>query len=167
MGTFVFDATSATAITKVRYSKKKVEQITFQSPAFGMIPKATDYGGASYNASLSFAPMASVSPSDATAFTTGNPSQYVQWVCPWFQLYCSANVSGFAIDQTKGEENALVDIIVREADSAYKAMGTNIGGQLWGYGGGSIGKLSAGTVSGTGPFTLGTPSQITSRPKQH
>jgi hypothetical protein len=160
MGVFYFDQTSASAITKERYTKDYVEMLVFKSPAFAMMPKKTDYGGQSFIGATGYAPPASTSPSDATAFTTGGPSQYSQWNCPWVQLFGSANVTGFAIDATKGDENAIVDVIVRESDNAYESLGQDLGYGIWSNGGGARGKLSAGTVAGTGPFTLLNPNDI-------
>jgi hypothetical protein len=162
MGTFYFDTTSASAITKLRYSKKKVDTLLMKSPAWGMMPKAPEYGGQSYQGALNLSPMASVSPSDATAFTTGYPSQYVQWTCSYYDLYASANVTGRAIKATKGDENAMVDVIVAEADKSYEAFGVVIGTMIWGNGGGSIGKFNgSGTVASTNAFTLSNINQIT------
>ena len=161
MGIFYFDATSASAITKYRYTKKKIDSLIMKSPAFAMAPKSPEYGGQSYQGALNLAPMASVSPSDATAFTTGGPSVYAQWTCAWNALFCSANVTGFAIDATKGDENAMVDVIVAEADKSYEAVGYALGTMFWGMGGGSLAQLSAGTVGGKGPFTVKVASTIT------
>lgn len=158
---FYFDSTAASTITKNRYTKKKIEALVFKSSFFAMIPKAPDHGGQQYVGALNIAPMASVSTQDSIAFTTGGASQYVQWQCPWKFGYASANVTGTAIDQTKGDENAMLDVIITEADRTYEAMGVMIGQGVWGNGGGAIGKFNgAGTVASTNPFTLATTSQI-------
>lgn len=155
MGTFYFDATSASAITKYRYTKKKVDTLLLKSPGFAMAPKAPEYGGQSYQGALNLAPMASASPSDSIAFTTGGPSQYAQWTCSWSELYASANVTGRAIKATKGDENAMVDVITSEADKSYEAMGVMLGAMFWGMGGGQIGQFNgSGSVTGTAALTL-------------
>jgi hypothetical protein len=161
MGIFNFDVTNATFITKERYTDKKIQELILRSPTLGLIPKAEEYGGTSYIGALEYAPMASISVLDTTAFTTGGPSQFTQWNCPWNALFGSANVTGFAIDATNGDENALVQVITQQVDTLYKGMGVGLAGALWGQGGGSIGKLTSGTVGGTGPFGLSIPSQIT------
>ena len=161
MGVFNFDVTNANFVTKVRYETAKVEELVLKSPTLAIMPKRPDYGGTSYVGTAMYAPMASVSVSDAVAFTTGTPSQFATFNCPWNSLFGSANLTGYAIDACKGDENALVDVIYQQVDAAYLAMGIGLGQALWGSGGGSIAQLVGGTIGGTGPFTLTIPSQIT------
>lgn len=160
MGVFNFDVNNANFVTKTRYSEEKVEELVLQCPTLALMPKRPDYGGTSYVGTVEYAPMASVSVSDAIAFTTGTPSAFATFNCPWNPLFGSANLTGYAIDACKGDENALVDVIYQQADTAYLAMGVGLGQALWGAGGGSIAQLASGTVSGTGPFVLTIPSQI-------
>jgi hypothetical protein len=161
MGVFNFDVTNANFVTKERYSEEKVEELVLTCPTVALMPKRPDYGGTSYIGTAMYAPMASISVSDAVAFTTGTPSQFATFNCPWNSLFGSANLTGYAIDACKGDENALVDVIYQQVDAAYLAIGIGLGQAVWGSGGGSIAQLSGGTVSGTGPFTLTIPSQIT------
>jgi hypothetical protein len=161
MGVFNFDVTNANQVTKIRYSEEKVEELVLSCPTVALMPKRPDYGGTSYVGTAMYAPMASVSVSDAVAFTTGTPSQFATFTCPWNSLFGSANLTGYAIDACKGDENALVDVIYQQVDAAYLAMGIGLGQAVWGSGGGSIAQMNGGTIGGTGPFTLTVPSQIT------
>lgn len=142
------DVTAVTPVLKQRYTKKKIETLAFQSPAVGRFPKDGNYGGALYVGAIRIATTSAVSASDATAFTTGGPSQYKQWQCSWFNSYGSANITGAAIDQAKGDANALVDAMTGEVDGLWISMGINLGYCLWGNGGGALGQLNGGAVSG-------------------
>lgn len=155
-----FDVNSAAAISKQRYTDKVIETLMFQSPLLGLMPKASNYGGTAYNGSMRPAVQSTVSASDSVAFTAGGPSQYVAWQCPWREGYASANLTGRAIDQCNGDENALVDVMVGEEDGAYIALGVHLASAIWGNGGGAIGKVSSGSTVASTTITLANPNDI-------
>lgn len=155
-----FDVTAATAILKNRYTKKKIETLAFMSPTLAKMPKEGSYGGALYVGAIRNAVTSSVSASDSVAFTTGSPSVYNQWQCAWKYGYASGNITGSAIDQAKGDANALVDGLTSEFDGAFIALGIKLGGDLFGNGGGAIGKIDGASNVATTLVTLKTPSQI-------
>lgn len=153
-----FDITAATPILKQRYTDKKIETVAFMSELLGMMPKDPNYGGSLYVGALRNATTSARSSSDTIAFTTGSPSNYVQWQCPWRQDFASANITGQAIDQAKGDMNALVDAMTGEFDGAFISLGISLGGAIWGNGGGAIGQIASG--QGTPTITLSDTSKI-------
>ena len=157
---FNFDTTAATAILKNRYTTKKIETLAFKSSLLGLMPKDPQEGGVQYVGAIRSAIGSAVSASDSIAFTTGNSSIYNQWLCPYKSAYASANVTGSAIDQSKGDANALVDAMVSEFDGAFIGLGQKLGADLFGDGGGSFGQISALSNVGTPTITLASPSQI-------
>ena len=157
---FNFDTSAATAILKNRYTTKKIETLAFKSSLLGIVPKDPTQGGVQYVGAIRSAIGSAVSASDSVAFTTGNSSIYNQWLCPWKNAYASANVTGQAIDQSKGDANALVDAMVSEFDGAFIGLGQKLGADLFGDGGGSFGQISLASNVGTATITLSQPSQI-------
>ena len=155
-----FDSTAATQILKVRYTEKKIETLTYQSALLALMPKSSDGGGASYNGSIRSAVTTARSANDNTAFTAGSASTYNMWTIPWKSCYASANITGEAIDKAKGDQNALVDALVGEFDGAFVALGIDLGGVLFGNGGGAIGQISASSNPATPTITLADPSRI-------
>lgn len=94
-----------------------------------------------------------------TAFTAGSSSIYNQWLCPWASGYASANVTGLAIDASKGDENSLVDAMVSEFDGAFIDLGQQLGAEIYGDGGGSFGQISTTSTVASTTITLANPSQ--------
>jgi hypothetical protein len=160
MSNFNFDVAAATAILKNRYTTKKIETLAFKSSLLGIMPKDPNQGGVQYVGAIRSAIGSAVSASDTVAFTTGSSSVYNQWLCPWKSAYASANVTGEAIDRSKGEANALVDAMVSEFDGAFIGLGQKLGADLFGDGGGSFGQISTGSNVATNTITLAVPSQI-------
>lgn len=155
-----FDSTAATQVLKIRYTEKKIETLTYQSALLALMAKDDNGGGASYNGSIRSAVTTARSASDALAFTTGSPSTYNMWTIPWKSSYASANITGEAIDKAKGDENALVDALVGEFDGAFVAHGIDLGGVLFGNGGGAIGQISSGSTVGSPTITLTNPDRV-------
>ncbi len=153
------DITAVTPVLKQRYTEKKIETISFMSETLGMIPKNPDYGGSLYVGAIRNATASSRSALDTVAFTVGSPSKYQQWQVPWSQDFASANITGQAIDQAKGDTNALVDAMTGEFDGAFISLGISLGGKLWGNGGGAMGEVSASSYA-TATLTLVDTSRI-------
>lgn len=150
------DITAVGPVLKNRYTDKKVETISFQSPLLALMPKKTDLGGAQYIGAIRNAIPSSRSATDSTAFTVGASSGYKQWAIPWKSDYASANITGAAIDQANGDINALVDAMSGETDGMFEALGQSIGAALFQNGGGAIGQVASGQATAT--ITLTDPT---------
>src|SRR5271157_4684723 len=142
---FYFDYSAVTPILKNNYTKKRIETLAFKSSLLGIMPKQSNAGGVQYVGAIRSAISSSVSHTDSVAFTAGSSSIYNQWLCPWKYGYASANISGAAIDLSKGDANALVDAMVSEFDGAFIGLGQQLGADLFGDGGGSFGQISSGS----------------------
>lgn len=156
---FVFDSTAATQILKVRYTDKFIESLIYTSPLLAMFPKKEDGGGLNYTGAIRSAVPSTISATDTVAYVTGNASSYAQWVCPWKNLYGSANVSGAAVDQSQGNANALVEVMSSEFDGLFMGLGMQLGSYLYGDGGGSIGQITTTSSVGTATITLQNSAQ--------
>jgi hypothetical protein len=149
------DTAQITPALKHRYTDKKVETLSFKSPTFAAIPKDTDYGGDLYVGAVRSGIPSTISASDTVAFGSGgSASTYLQWQCPWYDFYGSANITGRAIDRANGDANALVKAMAGEFDGVFEAMGQVLGSTIWGNGGGAIGQISSFTNSGASPCVI-------------
>jgi hypothetical protein len=157
---YQFDTSAATPILKNRYTKSKIQTLAFKSAVLAIMPKDPEAGGNAYFGAMRSAIGSTASHTATTAFSSGSASVYNQWVCNYAQSYATANVSGDAVDRTKGEANALVDAMVSEFDGAFIDIGQMLGADLFGDGGGSFGQISATSNVGTATITLSQPSQI-------
>ena len=146
---FVFDVNAANQISKEIYTPKDIDTLAFDSPLVGMIPKWTEGQGLHYIGAINNALQTSVSSQDTIAFVSGSASVYNRWTCAWSQGYASANISGMAIDMTRTDKGAMVDVIVREMDNGYKALGCQLGRAIYGNGGGAIGKVNGSAATQT------------------
>lgn len=159
-GGYNFDIAAATPILKNRYTKEKIQTLAFKSALFALIQKDEDQGGQQYVGAIRSAVGSTASHLDTVAFVTGSSSIYNQWLCPWAYGYGSANVTGSAIDQSKGDVNALVDAMVGEFDGAFIDLGQQLGADLFGNGGGAFGQISSGSNTGTATITLADTSKM-------
>lgn len=154
-----FDVTAATAVTKYRYSPKKILTLNYPDhPFYAMVPKKTDAGGAKWVCSVrSTAPQTrSTVFANAQAYgnsSAGSASIYKTFYVDYYNDYATANITGEAIDRCNGDENSMIDLITTEVDGAYLTLGKSIANALYRNGGGQIGK--AGSISTT-TLTLST-----------
>ena len=157
---FNFDITAATPILKNRYTTEKIQTLAFKSALLGIMPKDTSQGGMQYVGAIRSAIGSTASHTDTVAYAAGSSSIYNQWLCPWAYGFASANVSGSAIDQSKGDPNALVDAMVSEFDGAFIDLGQQLGADLFANGGGAFGQISSGSNVATHTITLADTSKI-------
>jgi hypothetical protein len=158
---FNFDVTAATATLKSRYTDLKIQTLAYKSKLLARMPKDPTYGGQDYRGTIRFATTTAVSALDTIAYTVGNASQYSQWVVPWKDHYASANITGGAIDRSKGDANALVNDLTGEFDGMFVSLGVALGWQLYGNGGGALGQISSGSTVGSVTITLANISNVT------
>lgn len=160
MGQYL-DLTAVTPVLKERYTTKKVESIVFQSPAVGMMPKKKDGGGLAWNGAIRTATTSASSPSDSIAFGASvSPSKYNSLSFSWYNNYVAANVTGAAIAQSRGNENALIDAFTAELDGAFLTQGIYLGTSIFGNGGGALGQISTGSTVGSATITLANINDI-------
>lgn len=144
-----FDQNAANAISKEIYTEKDIETLCFESALVGMTPKYTEGGGLQYVGAINNALLTSTSSQASIAFTVGSPSAFQRWQCPWKEYFGSANLTGMAIDQTRTQKGAMVEIITKEMDNAYKALGCALGRMIYSSGSGSIGQASGAALTTT------------------
>ncbi len=161
-----FDITQASNILKVRYSPKKVKTNCYDDqPFFAMVPKNTRGGGANFsfavNVGVSQTRNTSFTGAQASAANAGTASVYKNFSFNWFEDYATANFSGRAIDATKGDSDAFINVLTTEMDNALLSLSRSIGVALYRNGGGARGQVSAGSNTGTPTITLANVGDIT------
>ncbi len=160
MAGFNFDVAAATPILKNHYTKERIQTLAFKSALLAIVSKDTECGGTAYYGAMRSAVGSTASHTANVSFSSGSSSVYNQFVVPYASSYATGNVTGDALDRTKGEENALIDALVSEFDGAWIDIGQMLGSDLFGDGGGSYGQISATSAVGTATITLAQPSQI-------
>ena len=154
-----WNISGALPILKEWYSPKKVEELTFASSAYGLIPKVTNLEGLELSGAIKLALGSNGSADDTVAYTTGGAPQYNNWKVPIRSWYTSKPVTGAVIDQTATTRGAFVQALTALTDDAYREFGQQIGAGMWGNGGGAIGQISANSIPASTTITLADPSQ--------
>jgi len=156
-----FDQTAAAPILKTRYPTKKILQMAYKkAPAFGMIPKFTDFGGDQKNFVHKYARTSGGSAVFGTAQANAGGSSYAKFAVTRVEDFSVASIKGQTIKATKGDANALVDAITSEMDSAIMTASESAKVNIYGNGGGSRGKISTGSTVASATITLATIADI-------
>lgn len=147
------DISAINSVLKNRYVKKKLNTIAFlDRPFFARVAKNEKGGGANMTIGIRNQLPATrstrFSNSQAIATNAGGPSTYNSWVMPWYSDYATANITGAAIDQASGDENALIDVVTAETDGAFDQLANACAIALYKNGGGSRGSIGSQPVNG-------------------
>jgi hypothetical protein len=165
MGT-TFDLTAATAVLKQRYTRKKLNTLSYNdNPWLAMIPKDEALGSNAFvfgirNAVAQTRAWGTFSNSQAAYANAGSSSTYQRFVVPHYNDYTTANISGDAIDSAKGNENALIDVLTAEIDGALYTASRSLAIAMYKNGGGSRGQISSSSVTTSSTITLAVVTDI-------
>lgn len=145
-----FDMTAASAVLKQRYTKKKLNTLSYNdNPLLAMIPKDESLGSNAFVFGIRNAVAQTRSWNTFTSAqavgnsNAGSSSTYNRFVVPHYNDYTTANITGDAIDSAKGNENALIDVLTAEIDGALYTASRSLAIALYKNGGGSRGQLSS------------------------
>lgn len=153
-----WDLTGALPILKEWYTPKKVEELTFASSAYGLMPKISNVEGDTFQGAIKLALGANGSADDTIAYTSTGAPQYDRWKINIKSWYTSKPVRGEVIDRSATTRGAFVQAITALTDDAYREFGQQIGASVWGNGGGAIGQITAGSDVTSTVVTLVNPS---------
>jgi hypothetical protein len=163
MASSTFDITAASAVLKQRYTKKKLNTLSYNdNPWLGLIPKDENLGSNAFVFGLrnavsqtrawgTFSNAQAVSNSNA-----GSSSTYQRFVVPHYNDYATANITGDAIDSAKGNENALIDVLTAEIDGTLYNASRSLAIAMYKNGGGARGQISTGSSVSSSTITLTT-----------
>ena len=153
---------SVTAIAKELYPQKDINRLIIEdSPFLGLVPKRTDFYGKQQLCALRYAPPAGRSAAFTNAMNNQAPSKLSGFLVTRRKDYALASIDTETIRSTSNDRGALVDALDLELGGAMEALRRSMAISVFRNFGGAIGQLSAGTVGGTGPFTLANPSDVT------
>lgn len=124
------DNSAASAYLKERFSKRRIENLSYgNSPAFGQIPKAEDFGGEDLKVPISYADLKGRSANFAVAQANKQGSDTSAWQITTVEDYALFSIKGKTIKQSRGDMNAWLPALEKEAESAARALArsTSIG----------------------------------------
>lgn len=167
MASSTFDITAASAVLKQRYTKKKLNTLSYNdNPFLGLIPKDENLGSNAFvfgvrNAVAQTRAWSTFSNAQAVGNSNaGGSSTYQRFVVPHYNDYATANITGDAIDSAKGNENALIDVLTAEIDGSLYSASRSLAIAMYKNGGGSRGQISTGSSTGSATITLTTIQDI-------
>lgn len=156
----ILDTTAVAAVLKTQYTQKKVQNLVYkQSPLFAMIPKRKDFYGDSKVISVQIGNPQAAGHNFAVAQANLTPTTYKKFVVTRVRDYIFANLATEAVDAASNDQGSLLTVMKREFDNAFYTMGRRINTALFQKGGGLIGQIRTGGISGS-TITLADPNQI-------
>lgn len=162
-----FDMTAASAVLKQRYTKKKLNTLSYNdNPTLAAMPKDETLGSNAFvfglrNAVAQTRSWGTFANAQATSATAGSSSTYNRFVVPHYNDYTTANITGDAIDSAKGNENALIDVLTNEIDGALYTASRSLAIAMFKNGGGARGQISTGSTISATSITLADVTSIT------
>lgn len=156
----ILDTTAVAAVLKTQYTQKKVQNLVYeQSPLFAMIPKRKDFFGDSKVVAVQIGSPQAAGHNFAVAQANLTPTTYKKFVVTRVRDYIFANLSTEAVDAASNDQGGLLTVMKREFDNAFYTMGRRINTALFQKGGGLIGQIKTGGITGS-TITLSDPNQI-------
>lgn len=135
-------------LLKTIYSSEGIEDLTLkESPALGMIPKAENFNNYTFEELLEYGDIKGVGQVFSSAQNAIAGTDDVRFVLTRVQTYALAQMTGEAIEASKGSPPAFVEVLKRQMDSAFHASGQTLSHQLFRNKYGSRGRI--GTISTT------------------
>jgi hypothetical protein len=117
------DNTAASAYLKNRFSKKRIQNLSYEgSPLFAMLPKKEDFGGENLKVPVSYADLKGRSATFAVAQANKQGSDTARFLITTVKDYALFSIQGQTIKQSRGDLNAWLPALEKEAESAARAL---------------------------------------------
>lgn len=150
--------TTADAVVKELYTQQAVENLVYEgAPFLAMIPKKTDFFGDVMPIPLQYGNPQGVSKTFATAQSNAIGSSYARFQLTRSTTYGVATIDGEAIEATKSNKGAFVDLFEREITSMLNQLGRDWHTLAYGNGGGAYGQVAS---LSTTTLTLANPEDV-------
>lgn len=144
-----YDLTAADAVLKEIYSQEGIENIATRNRTWlGKVPKKDIFTGDLYVQPLMYSNVQGRSATFATAQTNATASKTIKWTGTRKKDYSVATIDGETLRATRDRRGSFVEALKNETDSMFDALGHSASVALYGSGGGSIGVIATGGVSG-------------------
>ena len=140
------DLVSVDAALKEHYTNDRVENMVYLDQTFlAMIAKNEDFGGKSLPIPLIYGNPQGRSATFTQAQKRGaaTTTKYEDFVIKRVKDYSIATIDNEAMEASKGNSNAFVDVCTQEIDGAIRSLKDSIGQKIWGNGSGTIGKVGS------------------------
>ena len=114
---------AATAYLKQRFDKRRLMNLAYEgSPCLAMIPKKEDFGGENLKVPVSYADLKGRSASFGVAQANKQGSDTVAFQITTVEDYALFSIKGKMIKLSKGDMNAWLPALEKEAESAARAL---------------------------------------------
>lgn len=138
---------AATAYLKQRFHKKRIENLSYEgSPCLAMLPKKEDFGGENLKVPVSYADLKGRSATFSVAQANKQGSDTVAFVVNTVEDYALFSIKGKMIKQSRGDMNAWLPALEKEAESAARALARSASWAIFRDSGGDIGQLATTTT---------------------
>lgn len=138
------DNTAASAYLKQRFHKRRIENLSYEgSPAFAMIPKKEDFGGENLKVPVSYADLKGRSSSFAVAQANKQGSDTCAFLVTTVSDYALFSIKGQTIKQSKGNMNAWLPALEKEAESAARALARSASWAVFRDSGGDVASIGS------------------------
>lgn len=153
------DNTAASNYLKNRFSPKRIENLSYEgAPLFAMLPKKTDFGGDNLKIPVSYADLKGRSANFAVAQANKQGSDTERFLITTVKDYALFSIQGQTIKQSRGDLNAWLPALEKEAESAARALARSAS---WAVYRSSVGSVAvAAGLNATTNISLGSRSDI-------
>lgn len=153
-------STYANALKKLYAPTVVSAKIYEKNPTFQRIRKIGDFEGSSYENAVAVSVGQGVGPTIATAKANRSEDTLERFSVPRRLVYGVGSIDGELIRATKTSRGAqAVNALQRARDNNLKAVRRYLQHSLWSNGGGALGKIAAGGISGA-VITLDDPNSV-------
>jgi len=152
------DLSAAANYLKNRFSPKKIENLSYDgSPLFAMLPKKTDFGSIDLKVPVSYADLRGRSCNFAVAQANKEGSSTEKFSITTKKDYALFSVDGQTVKQSRGDLNAWLPALEKEAESAARALARSTS---WAVYRDSVGSIATIGSNSTTNATLGNRADI-------
>lgn len=155
------DIPALTAVLKQKY-EDTVPLLSYKrNPLLALVRKDTDFGGKNKVFAVRNATPQGRGPTIGVAQANKTASAYNAFVVTRVTDYSTATITGEAIMASQGDENALIEGLVKEIDGAIHTTMRNLALCMFRNGGGARGQISSAQTLASTTLTLQNPGDVT------
>jgi hypothetical protein len=152
------DNTAASNYLKNRFSPKRIQNLSYEgSPLFAMLPKKTDFGGDNLKVPVSYADLKGRSANFGVAQANKQGSDTERFLITTVKDYALFSIQGQTIKQSRGDLNAWLPALEKEAESAARALARSAS---WAVYRSSVGDIATMASNSSTNITLGNRADI-------
>lgn len=153
------DNAAASAYLKNRFKPERIMNLSYDgSPLLAQMPKKTDFGGINLKVPVSYADLKGRSSTFSVAQANKQGSDTEAFLITTVDDYALFSIKGKTIKQSRGDINAWLPALEKEAESAARSLARSASWAVFRSNVGDVGKINA-TVTGT-TLTLTSRSDI-------